>query len=263
VPRKPSLSPSKITTYLACALKYRWTFVHPHRWLVRAKHYYSFGSSLHAVLEKVYEKGDAGVDAHELDAVFDENWIDAGYVSSEAMQEAYGEGKEMIEQFLDEERRLPSYGKTLAVEKLLRYDMGEWDLVGRIDRLVLTDDGAIEIIDYKTRRQSVTESEVKHDIAMCAYQLLVKRSFPGYEPGQPVRARLVALSTQASAAASLTDEELAEFEFELRELGNHIMNHDWFELEASFKPICRVCDFLSLCERDEEFKSDLRRAERG
>lgn len=259
MPRKPTLSPSKITTYLACALKYRWTFVHPHRWLVRAKHYYSFGSSLHAVLEKVYERGDGGIEAHELDAVYDENWIDAGYVSSEAMQEAYGEGKEMIEQFLDEERQLPKFGKTLAVEKLLRLDMGNFDLVGRIDRLVLAEDGAIEIIDYKTRRPSLSSEEVKHDIAMSAYQLLVRSSYADYQ-GEEVRARLVSLGSGESAAASLNAEELEEFAFDLKELGNHILNHEWYEIQAAYKPICRLCDFQTLCLRDPEFTSDWKSA---
>lgn len=232
--------------------------MHPHRWLVRAKHYYSFGSSLHAVLEKVYERGDAGIDAHELDAVYDENWIDAGYVTPEAMQEAYGEGKEMIEQFLDEERKLPKYGKTVAVEKLLKLDMGEFVLVGRIDRLVETEDGVLEIIDYKTRRPNVTEEAVKRDIAMSTYQLLVRRAYPEYET---VRARLVALSTGASAAASLSKEELEEFEFHLKELGNRILNHDWYEIEAQYKPICRLCDFQTLCLRDREFEADWKRDE--
>lgn len=258
--RKPTLSPSKITTYLACALKYRWSFVHPHRWLVRAKHYYSFGTSLHAVLEKVYERGDAGVDAQELDAVYDESWIDAGYSSSEAMQEAYGEGKEMIEQFLDEERRLPRYGKTLAVEKLLKIDMGQFDLVGRIDRLVLADDGALEILDYKTRRPQVTEEEVRRDIAMSAYQLLVRENYADYQPGQPVRARLVALASQTSATASLNDEELDRFKEAMRELGEKILSEDWFEREEVYKPLCRQCDFVSVCLKNEAFRGDFDRA---
>ncbi len=232
--------------------------MHPHRWLVRAKHYYSFGNSLHAVLEKVYERGDAGMDAQELDAVFDESWIDAGYVSGEAMQEAYGEGKEMIQQFLDEDREIPKFGKTIAVEKLLRLDMGAFELVGRIDRLVRADDGAIEIIDYKTRRPSVTEEGVRKDIAMSIYQLLVRKAYSDYS-GEVVRARLVALATGASAAGCLSDEELDEFEFDLRELGNRILNHDWYELEAGYKPICRLCDFHSLCLRDSEFAADWNR----
>lgn len=244
------MSPSKITTYLACALKYRWTFVHPHRWLVRAKHYYSFGSSLHTVLEKAYEKDLA---PQELDAVYDESWIDAGYASAEAMQEAYGEGKELIERYLDAERQLPTYGKTIAVEKLLRMDCGEFDLVGRVDRLVQAEDGAIEIIDYKTRRPAVTPEEVKNDIAMSIYQLLVRDGYEG-----PRRARIVALGGNTSAVASLSDEELDELDFDVKELGRRIMNHDWFELRAEYKSVCHGCDFLTLCRRDPEFESDFR-----
>lgn len=258
MPRTPTLSPSKITTYLACPLKYRWTFVHPHRWLVRARHYYSFGSSLHAVLEKVYEKGDAGIDAIELDAVYDESWIDAGYSSSESMQEAYGEGKELIEAFLEQERQVPKFGKTIAVEKLLKKPYPQFTLVGRLDRLARADDGAIEVIDYKTRRFKVEPEEVEHDIAMSIYQLLVAHNYP--EEGE-IRARIVALQTNDSACAQLSEEAREEFAFEIEELGNRIVNHEWYEMEPRFKPICRQCDFVSLCLKHPDFKVDYDRVE--
>lgn len=258
MPRKPTLSPSKITTYLACPLKYRWTFVHPHRWLVRARHYYSFGSSLHAVLEKVYERGDAGIDAIELDAVYDESWIDAGYSSSESMQEAYGEGKELIEAFLDQERQVPKFGKTIAVEKLLKKPYDQFTLVGRIDRLSRADDGAMEIIDYKTRRSAVSDEEVRRDIAMSIYQVLARHNYP---EEMAVRARLVALQTNASGVSELDEQERHDFEFELQEIGNRIVNHEWYEMEPRFKPICRQCDFLSLCQKHPEFKEDFDRVE--
>ena len=50
--RKPTLSPTKIRTYLECAVKYRYVYVDKiGRFYLRARSYYSFGSTLHHVLQ--------------------------------------------------------------------------------------------------------------------------------------------------------------------------------------------------------------------
>ena len=60
--RKQTLSPSKITTYLACPVKFGWTYLDPRgKWYLKSKSYYSFGSTLHKVLERFHNAGDTGV----------------------------------------------------------------------------------------------------------------------------------------------------------------------------------------------------------
>jgi hypothetical protein len=92
---KPSLSPSKITTFLACPTKYYWTYIDPKgRYYLRSKHYYSFGTTLHRVLQQFHDASETGV-ATVGDAVraMEENWVSAGYTSAEHMAEAAGEGR--------------------------------------------------------------------------------------------------------------------------------------------------------------------------
>lgn len=252
--RKPTLSPSKISTYLACPVKYRWTYVDLRgRYYLRARSYYSFGTTLHRVLERFHDAGDAGVTTtHEALAALEESWIDAGYRSAQEMQEALGEGRMIVESYLEQVALEPTTPNTLFVERSLRMDMGEWDLLGRVDRVDERPDGALEIIDYKTRRETVSSEDVLADLAMSCYQLLIRDRFPG----RPVVATLVALRSGQRASASLTDEEVAELRADLLFLGDQMLHREYEEITPVFKDLCRTCDFLSLCRRHPEFAED-------
>lgn len=249
--RKPTLSPTKITTYLACPVKYKWTYVDARgRWYLRSKSYYSFGSSLHRALERFHDSGDVGVQTtDEAVAALEESWIEAGYRSADEAAEALGEGREILARYVEEHIKSERPARTLYVERQMRHDLGDFTLIGRLDRLDEYEDGSLEIIDYKSGRSEVDQAEVKDDVAMSCYQLLVRRKFPD----QPVRATIVALRSGASASASLSDEEIDQLEQDLRQLGNEILNEDYFEVRPVFKPICPHCDFLPLCRRDPEF----------
>ncbi|MDX2064253.1 MAG: PD-(D/E)XK nuclease family protein [Fimbriimonadaceae bacterium] len=243
--RKPTLSPSKITTFLACPVKYIWTYVNPKgRLYFRAKRHYSFGTSLHRVLEQFHDVDQTGVTTvEEAIAAVEENWIEAGYESPQAMADALGEGKELVERYVKQALSAERVGVTKFVEKAFRYDMGDFTLSGRIDRIDEFPDGSWEIIDYKTGRENVEPEDVKHDIAMNCYQLMVQRA----EPDREVRTSIVAVRSGRSAVGSLSPAELDEFEVVLRDLGRTILATEQADLSPHPKRLCHGCDFLPLC----------------
>jgi putative RecB family exonuclease len=256
VPRKPTLSPSKISTYLACPLKYRWTYIDDRgRWYLRAKSYYSFGSTLHKVLEQFHDGGDTGVTTVEqVIAAYEESWISAGYSSAEEMQEAFGEGREILERYVGNVEAQDSPAKVLLLEKQLRMPFGDdFDLIGRIDRVDEYPDGTLEIIDYKSGRDSVRPEDIESDLAMAIYQLLVRHEFPG----RPIKATIVALRTGVSASFSHSDQALDEFRFDLHELGRSILGANWEERFPQHKSLCSACDFQPLCREHQPFATEL------
>jgi RecB family exonuclease len=251
VSRKPTISPTKITNYLACPVKYRWTYIDDRgRWYMKAKSCYSFGSTLHKVLERFHDTGDVGVTTvGEVMSVYEESWIDAGFRSSDEMAESYSEGLQILERYVHEAHGKEDGCKTLFVEKQLKHDMGDFFLIGRLDRVDEYPDGTIEVIDYKSGRQTVTPEELEHDIAMSVYQLLLKRRYPD----RPVRSRIIALKSGASATWQMSDLDIELFEAAVRQIGREILSEDYYERLPVQKPLCERCDFLPLCRRDPNF----------
>jgi RecB family exonuclease len=238
---------------LACPSKYLWTYVDPRgKWYLRAKSYYSFGTTLHKVLERFHDEGDQGVTTvGDALRIYEESWIDAGFASAEEMQEAYGEGKEIVQSVVNDAIAKREEGvKTLAVEKLLKADLGPFELIGRVDRLDERADGTIEIIDYKSGRSAVTESQVRDDLAMACYQLLAKRLFPD----RAVMATIHALRVNEKASASLSAHDLEVFEADIKQIGQTILSASVDDYSPRPKPLCEGCDFLALCKKDPRFE---------
>lgn len=259
--RRPSISPSKLTNYLACPVKYRWTYVDDRgKWYLKAKSYYSFGTTLHRVLERFHSSDDAGVETTDQAlAAYEDNWIDAGFSSMEEMAESFHEGKEMLERHVQDFKKRETKAHVLFVEKQLKLDMERFDLSGRIDRVDEHDDGTLEIVDYKTGRDSVTEDDVANDIAMGCYQLLLSRAYPD----RNIIATIYALRSGSSATSSMSASELDQFEKDVKLLGDEILTQEYHDLTPRLKRLCRDCDFLPLCKRQEDFAEEWDALERA
>jgi len=244
-PRKPEISPTKIRTFLACPLMYKLIYV-----TKIGRYYYSpnvgdsFGSSLHRALHDFHASG-----GHETNTLaqlverLQSTWASIGYASRQEEREHKEFGMQMLEGYYENTK---SGAITIFTERQLRQDMGEFVLIGRIDRLARRPDGALEIIDYKTGRESVTEEEVACDLAMSIYQLLVKRK----NPDSRVVATIHCLRTGQSASAELSAEQLDELEQFIRRTAAEMLKiTEDTEIPPVRKDICDGCDFFKVCQR--------------
>lgn len=255
VARKPTLSPSKISTYLACPVKYRWTYMDSRgKWFMRSRSYFSFGISLHQVLQRFHDSDDAGVTTtHEAISALEDSWLTSGYSSQDEMQQALAEGKEIVQNYTERIATQPVTSKTLYVEKQLRREMADYALVGILDRVDEREDGVLEIIDYKSGRSSVTSLEVHDDLAMSIYQILLQNEFPN----RRIEATIIALRTGNSASAHLTPDEQDLFVDDVSGLAREIIDRDYENITPILKPICGNCDFLPLCQKHPEFAEEM------
>jgi putative RecB family exonuclease len=245
-PRKPILSPTKIATYLECAVKYRYIYIERiGRFYLRAKPHYSFGSTLHRVIQSFHEEG-ATQTAEEMAARYEQGWIAAGYESPEQEQSFRAEGAEMVQAYhAAAQERLEQQLQTLFVEKTIRTDMGPFVLAGRVDRVDRHPDGTLEIVDYKSGRWDVTPEDVASDLAMNIYQLILRRCYPNTR----VIATIYCLRSGQQASAEMSDEEAEGFAEDIRALGEEILNRDYDNIEPVHIPACMWCEFLPRCER--------------
>lgn len=218
---------------------------------MRAKPYYSFGTSLHQALERFHDSSDLGVQTtDEAVKALEENWMTAGYSTPEEAAEAFAEGRVMLEGYVAAVSQQAEGVTTLFVEKDLQLDMGEWVLSGRIDRIDEREGGSIEIADYKTGG-STPESPI-FDIAMGCYALLVRALFPG----RNLVTTIISVRSGERASAERNEIELLQFEKDLRVLAAEILHRDYPTIEPKPKPLCTNCDFLRVCATVPDFAED-------
>ena len=249
LPRKPEFSPTRIRIFLTCPMMYRLEYVEKvGRFYHRARAGFTFGSTLHQALQTFHEDGgSAAVSAPELIAKMETLWQSQGYVSAEHEEAHKIEAVRILETYHAASAERAELTKTFLVEKMLKWDMGLFVLTGRIDRIdEHLEDGALEIVDYKSGRQGVSEADVKSALAMSVYQLLTKRN----NPDRRVYATIHALRGGVTASASYSEAEMATLEDELRGIGTLILETDFEAVQPVPLPEeCPDCDFLPLCTR--------------
>jgi RecB family exonuclease len=244
--RKPTLSPTRIQTYLECAVKYRYVYLDKiGRYYLRARAGYSFGSTLHHVLQAFHQQGEAHT-AEEMAAEVEQRWIAAGYDTAEQEQEHREAGRRIAEAYHESHRqRAERDVETIATEKTISCDLGRFKLTGRVDRIDQHADGRLEVVDYKSGRLETSAEEVRDSLAMSCYQLILSK----LTPGSPVSGTIYCLRSGNQASYALAGEELERFEQDIITLGAEILDRDFAGLEPVPVPACAYCDFLPRCER--------------
>ncbi len=248
-PRKPEFSPTRLKTFLSCPMMYRLDYVEKvGRFYHRARAGFTFGSTLHQALQTFHQDGgSAAVSAPELIAKMETVWQSQGYENA-AHEEAHKvEAVKILETYHAASEARAEATRPFLIEKMLKWDMGPFVLTGRIDRIdEHLDDGALEIVDYKSGRLFVSEEDVKGALAMSVYQLLAKRN----NPERRVYATIHALRGGVTASASFTEEEMVALEDDLRGIGLLILETDFEAVYPVPLPhVCPDCDFLPLCTR--------------
>jgi ATP-dependent helicase/DNAse subunit B len=256
--RKFVISPTKLRIYSACEAKYRLEYIDKiGKFYHRSRAGFAFGNSLHRALDAFHNAGGAEtVPAEALTASLDELWVAKGYTGNEQEAAYRAEGVRILQEYhaaqqavladSAEREEAPPPPKVLFTEKTLRIDLSsEVALSGRVDRVDEHHDGSLEIVDYKSGRENVSEEDVSGSLALQIYQLLLKRKYPE----RRVFATLVALRTGSQASHELSDPEQEHLAAECLETGEAIRNKDWENVLPVINEHCPYCDFLPHCTR--------------
>jgi len=248
-PRKPEFSPTRLRTFLSCPMMYRLEYVEKvGKFYHRARAGFTFGSTLHQALQTFHQDGgSAAVSAPALVEKMEAVWQSQGYEDAAHEQAHKDEAVRILETYHAASEARAEQTRPFLIEKMLKWDMGPFVLTGRIDRIdEHLDDGALEIVDYKSGRLDVTEEDVKGALAMSVYQLLAKRT----NPERRVYATIHALRGGVTASAAFTDDEMLVLEEDLRGIGITILEKDFEAVRPVPLPrVCPGCDFLPLCTR--------------
>jgi len=191
-------------TYSECPQ--RWKFLYVDKLPEAPRGYFSFGRTIHAVLEAMVrpfvvpqarktpsgrqrvledfpgvgvKAGPSTGPAREVDigaarALLDQLWSSEGYTSAEEEARYRQLGAEILARFWASVRADPP--TPVAVEEHLE---ATWDGVpvhGYIDRVDRTPRGGLEVVDYKTSRE-LTTADARDSDQLGLYQVLVRENF--------------------------------------------------------------------------------------
>jgi len=245
--RKPTFSPTKLTTYLTCRVKYHWAYMTRYGRLMRRPNpAFAFGANLHRALGFFHTAGGAEqLSPDEFREALERLWSNAGFESAQQSEAFKQHGHALASQYYEAQAAQPTEAVVLFTERTLRRDMGRYILTGRIDRVDEHPDGALEIIDYKSGRAEIDEEQVRNDLALHCYALLLQEIYPD----RPLWIAIYALRPNKKVAVSLDADALVEFRDLLDALVAQILDEDWDLLTPRWIPHCAGCEFLELCVR--------------
>lgn len=239
LPKLPRFSPTRIELYRFCPRAYRFYYEEGLRWGARNAGF-AFGGNLHRTLQTFHNRGaQQRISLDGLLAQLREDWSEAGFSSPEEAAAHLSAGEAVLTQYYhstpDVERA------TVWTEKTVQHRYDEFVLFGKIDRLDRRADGALEVVDYKSGRLTVSEEEVRASLALTIYQLLIARNHPGVE----VYVGILCLRSAVHLAIRRTDAELNDAEREVLTLVRAILEDE--EKAALPGPQCRSCQYSRIC----------------
>ena len=238
---------------------------------MKGSHYFSFGSTIHLTLQKFYEEVKrrqalnqtnlfSGVSSPEIGGfsaalgtgfpvalknkslkelisleellkLYEGAWIDDWYQNKGQKEEYFKLGKEILRNFYTSrylEESIPVY-----LEKMFSLRLGNYTLVGKIDRLDSFKNG-LKIIDYKTGRpKEKLEAEDKEQLLI--YQMAARSLFN--EPVTELAYYYLENGTQVPFLGS--DKEIAKLEEKIAATIAEIKNFDF----NGFMAAHGRCDF--------------------
>src|SRR3989304_5996450 len=172
------LSFSAISTYKNCPLSYKFMYVD--KLPTKRTPVLSFGTSLHAALEKFYAVTvPKPPSLEELLGHLTQTWEKAGYSSDAEEQQYFEHAKQVLTNFYHS--NASQFQIPAAVEQRFEVELDGHVLRGIIDRLDKLPAGGYEIIDYKTGRNIPPKYRVDSDLQLSIYYLASKELW-GIEP---------------------------------------------------------------------------------
>lgn len=248
--RSPALSPSRAGDFRQCPLMFRLRVVDriPEPPSIAPR----LGTLVHAVLEHVYDRPPQERTLETAQAMLPAEW-DAMLAKEPHLEELFEDAAAHSQFFADARERLATYFtmenpqrlEPASREEFVEYQLEDGPrLRGVIDRVDVAPDGSIRVVDYKTGKTPHPRYGQQAKFQMRFYALLVER----LRGRRPSLLQLLYLRDGGTVVLHPTDDDLAQIEFEIREL--------WNEISAAaqtgqFRPqrskLCGWCSFQELC----------------
>lgn len=183
---------SQLATFQKCPLEYKYAYYL--RLPMPGSHYLSFGSTIHAVLQKYLEVYLHNLTAPQqdlftkdtdvqlppeklLEELYEKEWLDDWYKSNEQKEQYRARGKKILQTFY--QSTVSNTPKPKFIEQPFTLKLGskgEYLFNGKIDRADETETGLM-VIDYKTSEKAPTKTGLSEINQLRIYQWACEEFF--------------------------------------------------------------------------------------
>ncbi|MBK7537535.1 MAG: PD-(D/E)XK nuclease family protein [Myxococcales bacterium] len=239
--RNPHLSFSRLSRYEQCPRSY---YLHYRDKLPAEPGMpLRFGTVLHAALEALLKEAIdeqlvGPLSVERALAFYQAAWLAEGLSGLELFEQ----GLHICRAFVRVQGVL-DWRHVLAVEQDFRLQVGEFTVVGCIDRVDKLDDESIEIIDYKSNYQLFSREEVDSSLQLALYQAAAQTLWPW---AKNIRLSYWLLRHDLRQVTVRTGQQISDALTYVEMLGRQI------EAAASFPPQvsanCAYCDHRHHCD---------------
>jgi RecB family exonuclease len=213
-------TPTRLTSWLDCPRRYRFSYLDrptPAKGPPWAHN--SLGSSVHNALRSWWDVPLERRTPQAAGTLVESGWLTDGYRDDAQSSSVRARARAMVERYV---ARLDPEHEPRAVERTVATKTERLALSGRVDRIDerLTDEGVeLVVVDYKTGRRPLVESEARGSLALAMYVLGTRRTLRA-------QARRVELH-------HLPTEEVQGFDHTEESLGRHLQRAEAIADEAS------------------------------
>jgi DNA helicase-2/ATP-dependent DNA helicase PcrA len=240
-----TFSSTGLQDYDKCPLHYKFRYV----LLVPSspKTYFSLGSAVHNVIERLSKDKLAGVafSKERALALLDAEWDASAYPNRTQEAEDRAKAEALLDTFLAWQEK--NRNTIVAAEQRFKFRLGDRTVTGFIDRIERQPDGGFVVIDFKTgsKPSNITKAGIRDDIQMNIYCMAVQEKYGRL----PARASLYYLKEDKMIDYVPDDESIAAFSERAEGMIAAICAEE-FPPKVSYMG-CRNCDYVDLCEANQ------------
>ena len=233
-----SCTPSRLTTWLDCPRRYRFTYVdRPAPPKGPGWAHNSVGAAAHLALARWWDLPPSRRTPDGARALLDEAWSPDGFADPGQAERWRGFTGDMVARYVGS---VNAEDEPRGIERTVAFTTRVLAASGRIDRV---DDRAHElvVVDYKTGRSVPTQEDARGSLALALYVLGTRRTFRA----SCSTVELHHLPSGTVQSWQHTDEGLARHVGRAEAIAQEIVSAtDYPERPSS---LCGWCDFVRIC----------------